>query len=263
VKVFGQEINGLTSSIARMTLYLNGVEDFSIACGDTLRNPAFTDGSKLRTFDMVLANPPYSIKEWDRASFEHDKWGRNFLGTPPQARADYAFFQHILASMNEQTGRCAILFPHGVLNRRDERSMRKKLIELDLVETVIGVGEHLFYNSAMEACVVICKYNKKHPGFVKFIDAKTLVTRNNTESFITPKQLEKILEMYHNDEIVEHFSNIVSIEDIQKNEDSLYISKYVVSELDTTMYDVDKHFREWSSDSANLNLALCDFSKCI
>ncbi len=110
VQVFGQEVNGLTSSIARMNLYLNGVEDFSIACADTLEHPAFLDGSHLRKFDIVLANPPYSIKEWNREKFMNDKWGRNFLGTPPQGRADYAFLQHIIASMNETQGRCAILF---------------------------------------------------------------------------------------------------------------------------------------------------------
>ena len=92
VKVFGQEINALTSSIARMNLYLNGVEDFSIVREDTLAHPAFVDGSRLRKFDVVLANPPYSIKTWNRDAFMNDKWGRNFLGTPPQGRADYAFF---------------------------------------------------------------------------------------------------------------------------------------------------------------------------
>jgi type I restriction enzyme M protein len=128
VHVFGQEVNGLTSAIARMNLYLNGVEDFSIVCGDTLRNPAFLDGSHLRTFDIVLANPPYSIKEWDRAAFENDKWERNFLGTPPQGRADYAFIQHILASMDEKNGRCAILLPHGVLFREEEKHIREQLV---------------------------------------------------------------------------------------------------------------------------------------
>ena len=90
--MFGQEVNGLTSSIARMNLYLNGIEDFSIACADTLENPAFLDGSHLRKFDIVLANPPYSIKEWNREKFMNDKWGRNFLGTPPQGRADYCVY---------------------------------------------------------------------------------------------------------------------------------------------------------------------------
>ena len=155
VKVFGQEINALTSAIARMNLYLNGVEDFSIVREDTLARPAFVDGSKLRKFDIVLANPPYSIKTWNREAFMNDKWGRNFLGTPPQGRADYAFFQHILASMDEQTGRCAILFPHGVLGRDEEKDLRAKLVEADVVDCVIGIGRNLFYNSPMEACIIL------------------------------------------------------------------------------------------------------------
>ena len=144
VKVFGQEINALTSAIARMNLYLNGVEDFSIVREDTLAHPAFVDGSRLRKFDIVLANPPYSIKAWNREAFMNDKWGRNFLGTPPQGRADYAFFQHILASMNERTGRCAILFPHGVLFRKEEQELREHLVKLDLIDCVIGIGRNLF-----------------------------------------------------------------------------------------------------------------------
>lgn len=160
VQVFGQEVNGLTSSIARMNLYLNGVEDFSIACADTLENPAFLDGSHLRKFDIVLANPPYSIKEWNREKFMNDKWGRNFLGTPPQGRADYAFIQHILASMDDENGRCAILLPHGVLFRNEEHDIRKCLIESDLIEAVIGLGPNLFYNSPMEACIIICRTRK-------------------------------------------------------------------------------------------------------
>lgn len=126
VKVFGQEINALTASIARMNLYLNGVEDFSIVREDTLAHPAFVDGSQLRKFDIVLANPPYSIKTWNREAFMNDKWGRNFLGTPPQGRADYAFIQHIIASMNTQHGRSATLLPHGVLFRDEEKDLRKK-----------------------------------------------------------------------------------------------------------------------------------------
>lgn len=254
VRVFGQEVNGLTSSIARMNLYLNGVEDFSIACGDTLRNPAFIDGSRLRTFDMVLANPPYSIKEWDRAAFEHDKWGRNFLGTPPQARADYAFFQHILKSMDETTGRCAILFPHGILNRDAELHMRKKLVELDLIDSIIGIGEHLFYNSAMAACVVICRSRKPEEriGKVQFIDASSLVTRVNTESYLTPEHIEAITKMYFDYKNIEGFSQIVDVEAISLNKYSLYISKYVKSLGTKKKVSVEEVLPEYISSSERL-----------
>ena len=113
--LYGQELIHITASIARMNLVLHGVEDFQIVAGNTLSNPAFIERDRLRTFDVVLANPPYSIKKWNREAWSSDPWGRNFLGTPPQGRADYAFFQHILKSLNPKTGRCAILFPHGVL----------------------------------------------------------------------------------------------------------------------------------------------------
>ena len=195
VKVFGQEINALTASIARMNLYLNGVEDFSVVREDTLAHPAFVDGSRLRKFDIVLANPPYSIKTWNREAFMNDRWGRNFLGTPPQGRADYAFFQHILASMNNKTGRCAILFPHGVLFRKEEKELREILVKKDLIECVIGIGRNLFYNSCMDACVIICRSHKpvNRQDKILFIDAKNEVTRKNAESYLEPKHIQKIL----------------------------------------------------------------------
>lgn len=108
IQAYGQEINQLTCAIGRMNLFLHGVEDFHIVNDDTLKNPAFIEHGQLQQFDIVLANPPYSIKQWDRGAFENDKYGRNFLGTPPQGRADFAFFQHILKSMKPDTGRCAV-----------------------------------------------------------------------------------------------------------------------------------------------------------
>ena len=158
--LYGQELIHITAAIARMNLVLHGVEDFEIVAGNTLSDPAFIERDRLRTFDVVLANPPYSIKKWNREAWQSDPWGRNFLGTPPQGRADYAFFQHILKSLDPKTGRCAILFPHGVLFRNEEAEMRRKLVESDLLECVLGLGPNLFYNSPMEACVVICRTQK-------------------------------------------------------------------------------------------------------
>ena len=164
VRLYGQERNLMTSSIARMNCFLHGIEDFRIERGDTLADPKFVEGDRLQQFDVVLANPPYSIKQWDRDAFAADPWGRNLYGTPPQGRADYAFWQHILCSLAPKTGRCAILFPHGVLFRQEEADMRRKLIEADLIECVLGLGPNLFYNSPMEACVVICRTAKPRHG---------------------------------------------------------------------------------------------------
>lgn len=234
VKVFGQEINALTSSIARMNLYLNGVEDFSIVREDTLAHPAFVDGSHLRKFDIVLANPPYSISEWNRSAFEHDKWGRNMWGTPPQGRADYAFIQHIVASMNNDHGRCAILLPHGILFRNEESEVRKGLVLSDKIEAVIGLGPNLFFNAPMEACVLICNSRKvkELKNKVIFINAKYEVTRKNAESFLENSHIKKITEAYKSVNDIADFKRLVDFEEIEKNRFDLSIQKYVyISEI--------------------------------
>ena len=182
IGLYGQELINITAAIARMNLVLHGVSDFGIRSSNTLHEPALIESDRLKTFDVVLANPPYSIKKWNREAWQSDQWGRNFLGTPPQGRADYAFFQHILKSMDPKTGRCAILFPHGVLFRNAEEEMRRNLVESDLVECVLGLGPGLFYNSAMEACVVICRSQKEESkrGKILLIDA---VTEGRPEQF--------------------------------------------------------------------------------
>ncbi|MDY6264261.1 MAG: class I SAM-dependent DNA methyltransferase [Fibrobacter sp.] len=256
VKVFGQEINALTSAIARMNLYLNGVEDFSVVREDTLRHPAFVDGSRLRKFDIVLANPPYSIKQWDREAFINDKWGRNFLGAPPQGRADYAFFQHILASMDDETGRCAILFPHGVLFRDEELDIRKKLVEMDLIECVIGLGPNLFYNSPMEACIIICKSKKlnKAKGKILMINAVNEVVRKNAESMLTNDHIQKILSAYTAFETIDGFSKVVSIDEIAEKRYNLNISLYAYSQryAQNQTLDAASAYNAWKQSSAAL-----------
>ena len=228
VKVFGQEINALTASIARMNLYLNGVEDFSIVREDTLAHPAFVDGSHLRKFDIVLANPPYSIKTWNREAFMNDKWGRNFLGTPPQKCADYAFFQHILCSLNEEHGRCAILFPHGILGRNIEDDIRANVVNADLIDAIIGIGDNLFFNSAMPACIVICRRNKEEykKNKILFINAKHLVTRKNSESYLEDSHINEIVSLYINYQNVDDIAKVVCIDDIVSNAYKLNINLY-------------------------------------
>ena len=257
VKVFGQEINALTASIARMNLYRNGVEDFSSVNADTLEKPGFVDGSLLRKFDIVLANPPYSIKQWNREKFMNDKWGRNFLGTPPQGRADYAFFQHILASMDDKTGRCAILFPHGVLFRKEEQEIRKNLVEKDLIECVIGLGPNLFYNSPMEACILICRTNKSddYKNKIVFINAVNEVVRKNAESYLTDEHICRIRDAYFGHKDVENLCKIVSCEDVLNRNADLNISLYVTpkSTIIKERLTEEEAITRWESISVNLH----------
>jgi type I restriction enzyme M protein len=229
IKLYGQERNHMTASIARMNLVLHGVEDYQIQRGDTLDKPAFEEGDRLRTFDVVLANPPYSIKQWDREAFQTDKWGRNFLGTPPQGRADYAFFQHILRSLDPKTGRCAILYPHGVLFRKEEAEMRQKLIEADLVECVLGLGPNLFYNSPMEACIVICRTQKRkeRQGKILFIDGVNEVARVQAQSFLKEEHQARILNAYQTFANEPGFATVATVEEVAAQDFSLSIPLYV------------------------------------
>ena len=227
--LFGQELITITAAIARMNLVIHGVADFQISSGNTLSEPAFVQRDELRVFDVVLANPPYSIKKWNRNAWEKDAWGRNFLGTPPQGRADYAFFQHILQSMDPKTGRCAILFPHGVLFRNEEAEMRCKLIEADWVECVLGLGPGLFYNSPMEACVIVCRSRKTpaRQGRVLFIDAVAEITRESGQSFLRPEHQARILAAYQAFADEPGFTAVVSTTDVLRVDGNLSIARYV------------------------------------
>jgi type I restriction enzyme M protein len=233
--LYGQEVNLITSSIARMNLLLHGIEDFEIIRGDTLANPAFVRQDRLKTFDVILANPPYSISRWNREAFANDKWGRNIFGVPPQGRADYAFFQHIIKSMDPVTGRCAILFPHGVLFRDAEREMRRRIVEADLIECVLGLGAGLFYNSPMEACVIVCRTKKPagRQGRILFINAVDEMTHEKAQSFLEPEHIEKILAAYRSDEDTPGFSRHVPVEEVLTKDANLSIPRYI------TRYDED------------------------
>lgn len=255
VKVFGQEINAGTAAIARMNLYLHGIHDFSIVNDDTLERPAFTKGGRVQQFDVVLANPPYSIKTWNREAFEHDKYGRNFLGTPPQSKADYAFIQHILASMDRDNGRCAILLPHGVLNRLTEKEIRKNLIEADLVDAVISIGKNLFFNSPMEACILICKTNKPEERKQKIllIKATDLVERKNSESYLTNEHIDILSDIFLNYRSVEGRSVIINTNDIPENKYSISPKLYVKSNDGNNTEDLSEVINNWTTASLDSN----------
>lgn len=262
LRLYGQEINIITSSVARMNMYLHGIEDFKIAQGDTLSKPYFKDKDKLKKFDVVLANPPYSIKQWDRALFENDPYNRNKYGVPPQGCADYAFFAHILKSLDKNTGRCAILFPHGVLFRDSEKEIRANIIRADLIECVIGLGPNLFYNSPMEACIVICRTKKpdKIKNRILFINAVKEVTREQAQSFLESDHIERIDRAYKEFEDIEGFSKVVQIDEIR--DWNLSIPLYVRSNGDALAKTdvsllIDK-YQEWCSHSEGLYQKLDD-----
>jgi len=260
--LYGQELNYGTSAIAQMNLVLHGIADAHIAHGDTLSAPAFHDSrGRLRTFDIVLANPPYSIKAWNRAAFAKDPYGRNVWGVPPQGRADYAFFQHIAKSLDPRIGRAAILFPHGVLFRREEAALRKALVESDLIECVLGLGAGLFYNSPMEAVVVTLRSRKspEHRGKVLFINAVREVAREQAQSFLRDSHQQKILAAYEAFADQEGFATVATLGQIADKDYSLAIPLYATSaDASARADDVDiaTAIAQWRTAANNADTAL-------
>jgi type I restriction enzyme M protein len=229
LKLYGQEINLITSAIARMNMFMHGIEEFKIVRGDTLAEPGLMENDQLKTFNVILANPPYSIRSWDRSGFINDPWGRNLWGTPPQGCADYAFQQHIQKSLDKKNGRSISLWPHGILFRDSEGEMRRKMIESDVVEAVIGLGPNLFYNSPMEACLLITNNNKpkEKKGKVLIVNAVKEVKQEKSISFLEAKHIDKIHQTFLDNKDIEGFAKIVAKDDILANKASLNIAQYV------------------------------------
>ncbi|MBP9886242.1 MAG: SAM-dependent DNA methyltransferase [Leptospiraceae bacterium] len=262
LRLYGQEINLITSSIARMNMFLHGIEEFQIVRGDTLEAPAFLENDELRTFNIILANPPYSIKSWNRSKFESDPYGRNLWGTPPQGCADYAFQQHIHKSLDPKNGRSITLWPHGILFRDSEESMRRTMIEQDIVECVIGLGPNLFYNSPMEACLLITRTNKekKKQGKILFINAVKEVKQEKSIALLENKHIDKIFSAYRDYKEVEGFSRIVEFEEIKENKWKLALNLYTMNEKEdsTSEKNFATVYTNWISSKENLENSMSE-----
>ena len=232
-KIYGQEKNLTTSSVARMNLVLHGIEDFQIAREDTLRDPAFTDGaSGLAAFDCVIANPPFSLKEWGREIWENDPWGRARYGLPPHSYGDYAFVQHMIASMAEgASSRMAVVLPQGALFRKSaEGKIRKALLKEDLIEAVIGLAPNLFYGTGLAGCVVILRSKKppKRKKKVLIIDASSLFRKGRAQNFLDSEHGEQIVSWFQAFQDVEDRAKVVSLDEIEDEGWTLNISRYVL-----------------------------------
>ena len=232
-KIYGQEKNLTTSSIARMNLVLHGIEDFQVVREDTLRSPAFTDSSTggLATFDCVIANPPFSLKEWGREVWEADPWGRAAYGLPPESYGDYAWVQHMVASMALGTGRMAVVLPQGALFRKAaEGRIRQALLEQDLIEAVIGLAPNIFYGTGLAPAVVILRRAKpaERKEKVLVIDASSLFRKGRAQNFLDPEHAEQIVAWVRAFEDVEDRAKVVGLDEIKAEDWTLNISRYVL-----------------------------------
>ncbi|MBD0831820.1 type I restriction-modification system subunit M [Aestuariibaculum sediminum] len=258
LKLYGQEINLITSAIARMNMFMHGIEEFSIVRGDTLARPAFLHNDELKTFNVILANPPYSIKAWGRKTFENDPYGRNLWGTPPQGCADYAFQQHIHKSMDKENGRYAILWPHGILFRDMEAEMRRKMVQEDQIEAVIGLGPNLFYNSPMEAMILVGNTNKpkERKGKVLFINGKEDVIDNKGLAYLTNDHIDKFYKAFKNFNDIPNYAKVASIEEILSHDGNMNINFYVKKEKSSEDFSFGKTFSLWNESSKELKKSM-------
>ena len=229
-KLYGQEKNLTTSAIARINLFLHGIEDFQIVRGDTLRDPAFFTGDSLATFDCVIANEPFSVERWGEDIWVNDRYGRNFAGVPPRSSADYAFVQHMLKSMVPATGRMAVVLPHGVLFRMGvEGKIRRTILEMDKLEAVIGLGPNLFYGTGLAACILVFRARKKpeRRNRVLIVDASTAFKKGRNQNTLLPEHVDQIFGWYRGYKNVEGIAKVVTLEEIAANDWNLNIPRYV------------------------------------
>lgn len=242
-KLYGQEKNLTTSSIARMNLFLHGAEDFHIERGDTLRSPAFYSGDNLATFDCVIANPPFSLDKWGEDVWINDPYGRNFAGLPPAKAGDFAWVQHMVKSMAQKTGRMAVVLPHGVLFRMSkEGKIRRKLLEMDILEAVIGLGQNIFYGTGLAPCVLVFrdKKPKAHCQKILFIDASKEFKTGRAQNELLPSHVEHILGWYEGYQDVEGVCKVVTLDTIRENDFNLNIPRYVEPVLEEESITLDQ-----------------------
>jgi type I restriction enzyme M protein len=258
LKLYGQELNLITSAIARINMFMHNVDEFEIVQGDTLDKPELLQDDALKQFDVIMANPPYSVKKWSQAKWLSDPFGRNIWGTPPQGCADYAFQQHIMKSLKPDSGRCVVLWPHGVLFRDSEAEIRKRMIEQDYVDAVIGLGKNLFYNSSMESCLLVCRMKKPadRKGKILFIDAKEELRIERTNAWLEPHHIQKINDAYWHFEAVEGFATVVPNETVLLNNGNLSIQLYVKQAAITSTLSTDALIADVKTGQTLINHAM-------
>jgi type I restriction enzyme M protein len=229
-KLFGQEKNLTTSAIARMNLFLHGAADFQVVRGDTLRNPAFFTGDNLASFDCVIANPPFSLENWGDDVWTSDPFGRNFAGMPPAKSGDYAWVQHMIRSMAAKTGRMAVVLPHGALFRMGkEGEIREKILGMDILEAVIGLGPNLFYGTGLAACILVFRQQKKKDRKKKvlILDASKQFKTGRAQNELLTEHVDQIYQWYNKYEDVDGVAHVVTSDEIAANDFNLNIPRYV------------------------------------
>ena len=237
-KIYGQEKNLATSAIGRMNLFLHGARDFNVVQGDTLRNPGFLKRGSLQTFDCVIANPPFSLKNWGAEAFSSDIYGRNIWGCPSDSCADFAWLQHMVSSMDPKNGRCAIILPQGVLfHGGKDGEMRQKLVESDKLEAIVTFVSGVFYSTGVSACALILNNNKpaEHKNKICLIDASNIYTPKRAQNIMTDNDIQQVCDLYADYKDVIEKCKIVTLDDIKAKDYTLSVNSYIEKKQQETI----------------------------
>lgn len=233
----GQEVNLTTAAIAKMNLYLHGLEGFEIRRGDTFRHPRFVTHGRLEKFDVVIANPPFSLQNWGADAWANDPYGRAFCGVPPAKNGDFAWIQHMLATARDATGRVGVVMPHGVLFRGGkEGAIRKCLLEDDQLEAVIGLPNNLFYSTSIPVCLLIFRKTKpvERRGKVLFVDATARFVAGKNQNTMSDADIDAIHQAYESGQDPDGEGGVhvrlVDLSEIAGNGFDLNVGRYIQTE---------------------------------
>ncbi len=227
VSLYGQEVNGSTWALARMNMFLHGMDNATIEWGDSLNNPKLREGDNLMKFDIIVQNPPFSLDKWGAEDASADRYNRFHRGIPPKSKGDYAFITTMIETLNEH-GRGGIILPHGVLFRgSSEGKIRQQLIEENLLKAVVGLPANLFFGTGIPATILIFDKNKGKNTYVLFIDASNEFENGKNQNKLRDTDIQKIYNAYHNWETIDKYSYVASFEEIKENDFNLNIPRYV------------------------------------
>ncbi|MGI6412574.1 MAG: N-6 DNA methylase [Syntrophomonadaceae bacterium] len=246
VSLFGQEINLSTWAICKMNMLFHNARGADIKKGDTIRNPMHVEDGVIKTFDKVLANPPFSLKNWGLEEAQADPYHRFLYGIPPKSYGDLAFVCHMVASLNDK-GRMGTVIPHGVLFRGGaEGKIRQGFIKDDLIEAVIGLPPNVFYGTGIPAALLIINKNKplERKGKVLFIDASQGFVKDGNKNKLREEDVEKIIQAFDEFQDMEKFASVADIETIKENDYNLNISRYVDTTEEEEQVDIPAVIKE-------------------
>lgn len=265
--LYGQEPNGATWALARMNMFLHDLDNARIERGDTIRNPKLIEDDRLMKFNVVVANPPFSLDKWGADMAAQDPYKRFWRGTPPKSRGDYAFISHMVEVMNAQDGRVGVVVPHGVLFRGgSEGLIRQRFIEENLLEGVIGLPANLFYGVGIPAALMFFSRNKKDKN-VFLIDASREYAEGKNQNRLREGDIEKIVTSWRKRKSVEHYAYLATFDEVKENDFNLNIPLYVDTfedeapvDLDAVKKDIARIERELTTARAALENALREIS---